>query len=696
MTKEILCFTLPIAILLCSRANDEDQSAYDLPPLTVRAGGILVSKESIENLSGNSRLLELPGSSPSLAESIDSVAGVQMQRRGANALEPNVRGLGGDRIGLYWNGVYLPNASPTQTASPLNYFGPGSIDRVRIASSSAQVSLGPPYAGGSIDLLNEIELEDGVQGGLWVDGGRDGYSAFAEWNGAHPKTQYSFSANTVDLGDYTGGNGEVVDADFQSEGVSAMARHSVDSESELKLNTVFHRIKLSRNSSLPLDTRASELFAISLRQELKPGESGFSIRNRIGFSRSLPRLDNRDRLGAPILVEAKADTRSTTVGSLVEFSAADRFDVVAGADLIWESRDATRFRHTPKGVLQDRLWPDISSVDAGAFARSVYEVNDDCEFRVGARLGRRKSELGDAQAKALINGSLADNFIRYNDIEILDTERREWLGALNASLAMQAGEHMEATVGMAWARSAPSVTQRFRGFVNALGGGFELGNPALLAEESYRVDGRLDWNYSQARASLTVFHQRIDDYVNRAVVGTLGPNRVYGFRNVDGRFWGMELDAVLKPFGEASSMSVPIAIAIAEGENRGSGVRFADVPPLEGRAGLRIEPSGPESGWWGELDIRFAGRRSNPEPDLTPIFEDSASYATLELRGGVELSPYLQLEFTLSNALDKTYYHYLQPPVTSGSIQPSSGTLSPGDRIPAAGRSLLLSLNWKR
>ncbi|MCR9062221.1 MAG: TonB-dependent receptor plug domain-containing protein, partial [Rhodobacteraceae bacterium] len=89
-----------------------------------------------------------------LAQALEAMPSVTFARRGANAVEPVIRGFSFDRISTHFNGLPLINASPTRTTAPINFFRSGLIGQVSVQRSFPSVTTGPITTGGVFSLTS--------------------------------------------------------------------------------------------------------------------------------------------------------------------------------------------------------------------------------------------------------------------------------------------------------------------------------------------------------------------------------------------------------------------------------------------------------------------------------------------------------------------------------------------------------------
>ena len=219
------------------------------------------------------------GIAPSLAAAVDAAPGLAMHHMGASAAEPLLRGLGSDHVVTALDGLPLPNASPTRTASPLALIGGGLAAGFTVSKAVPSVTLGPPANAGYIVLStadpDAVHGPMAAYGGAEWDPNRDG----GERSGRRlrPQRHWSFRAAAAahTLGDYTSGDGTVIPAKDRNEGAALELGWQPDTHTSSRLGALFSRQELAVNSALPLDTRDTDRCAFtggySWAASAKPG-----------------------------------------------------------------------------------------------------------------------------------------------------------------------------------------------------------------------------------------------------------------------------------------------------------------------------------------------------------------------------------------------------------------------------------------
>jgi hypothetical protein len=590
------------------------------------------------------------------------------------------------------DGLPLPNASPTRTASPLALIAGGLTDGLTVSKAVPSVALGPPANAGYIGLSL---ASDGASGRSDVndaraewDSNRDGGSALVRetFNRGDWNIRAAAAAHT--LGNYTAGDGTVIPAEDRSEGAAVDLGWQPDTQHQFRLGALFSRQELAVNSALPLDTRGTDLSAFAAGYSWSPSDQTW-IDTRFGVGVSRPHLDNLGR-PAPALITADGRTASVAAGVSVRHQTARGDEFVAGIDGTEEERDMQRKR--PGAV--DLLWPDLHQTDIGGFVETTRILTTAWKLRLGARLDAAGSEARDADGLAF-NRTIRDLYVAYNGPAAAQTSQNDVAGAANALLTGQLTPALSTSLGAGFSRQPPGATERYRAFSDALGGGYEIGNPAARAEDKYELDWGLHWQRQTLSVSADLFASYLPDYLHRTRVGTTTPPPppppgaiVYGYRATEADFGGGELEIVWQPVADSWCR---LTAAGVEATDRNAHRRLPEIPPetLELAAGRVWSAVGLKP--WVEVGMRSTAAQRNPAPDEMPVFADTSAFTVAAVRGGIS---WHGVEFILSvdNVFNQLYFDYLSPPAAA---MPPSGSLRPGSRIPGPGRDFLLTIRFR-
>jgi iron complex outermembrane receptor protein len=626
-----------------------------------------------------------------LAATVETIPGLAMHHMGAAASEPLLRGLGSDRLVTTLDGLPLLNASPTRTASPLALIAGGLTAGLEVSKSLPSVTLGPPANAGYIELSQtddgKADRTDRTYVGTAWNFGRAGGDVLAGEISSHGPWTIHAAAAAHSLGDYTAGDGTVVPARDRNAGATLHFDWRPDPQHRLQFGALFSRQEVAVNSALPLDTRNTNTTAFT-------GGYGWAVSDatwidaRLGVGVTRPHLDNSGR-PAPAPVAADGRTLSVAGGVSVRHKTAAGDEITAGFDATQEERRLERKR--PGAV--DLLWPDLRQADVGGFAEITRVLTTNWKLRLGARLDAADSEARAADGLAF-GRSIRDLYAAYNGPAAVQTKRSEIAGAANALLTGRLSPAITTSLGAGFSRQPPGASERYRAFSDALGGGYEIGNPTADSEFKYELAWGLRWQQRTLAVNLDLFGDFLPNYLHRTRVGATTPPPppppgaiVYGYRATEATFVGGELEVLWQPLTDTWGRLTAASVA---GTDRNAHRRLPEIPPAAltlaaGRAwpGASLKP-------WVECVLRSTASQHNPAPDDMPVFADTSAFTLADVRGGLTWRS-LRVSFSVENVFDRLYYDYLSP---AAAAVPPSGSLRPGARIPGPGRTFVLTITY--
>lgn len=645
----------------------------------------------------------VPSLPVSLGYELESIPGLTMQRRGMAALEPNLRGLNLDRVVTTFNHVYLPVASPTRTAAPVNFFGNAYPGTVQVSSGFPSVTLGPVPTGGRISLSLDASTTGADRLEAWAMDNPGGASGSVSSRVIESDSvSLLASIHAAQFGSVeSDGPGQLVDEDYQAWGAMGAFSWRHRNEGKLDLAINFMRQVKVNNPSLPLDTVDTDSLFLASAYSRAVGEGMLEF--RMGYAQIDPVLTSKYRIINPMApleaVNAVSRARSSSAAAVHRVRLGNKLLLESGIDYSWQNRDATRTRSLKSGAeLEDAIWPDVKASHSGGFVELSQFEDQTFRWRVGARAERSRMTAGRMDAPVVgipgAKGStLRDNFIAFNGPMAGEASRSDWTGALQIIGEWELAQDWTLVAGAGLSTAAPGPGERYRAFLNALGGGVELGNPALAPEDKQSASIALRYDGSRLRLGVESWLAHIDDFVVREVVQATP--LVYSFRNRDAELKGIETTIQLNPFEEGCLRGLVTEFSYSRtlGKVREGGGGLTDIPPWE--AALSLVWTGNVNAGTTSFRVsgRYVGEGTNPQPALNPLYAETKAWFLLDLGLGLKVKGW-DIGIMVQNAFDRLAYAYLQPPVATGPIQPAGGTLKGGDRIPLPGRALSLRLAY--
>lgn len=689
---------------LCAFAQKD---VYDLPEWVFHADGSAGVAHSELSVMLDPSTFGL-NVEPSLGGRLESLPSVSMLRRGHNSFEPNIRGFTGGQIVTLFNGLLLPEGSPTRTGSAINLFSGNFGGTVKVEMAVASVVGGLSNIGGRISIDSYPILPEGMvpaASQMVLHGAHSdvdsGYTTGLKYNTYDANSAYSVGFEYRENGDYRAGDGRYVDADYAACSGDFSAAWRLTSSQ--KLFAALHWIEqdLVRNSSLPMDLRDATALLTTLKHEYSRDQSIWSV--NAGYGTYDHPLDTQDRMVPPILqgIHSEMDTETINFGfDYLRYF--DSWQMKVGVDHQRLFREARRVVTTAGGAQRvDALWPNIASESIGAYWQGILRSESDSEWRIGLRLDQKRSEAEDADALVPLpvaqGATVLENYRAYNDNASGEPLRDELAGRLNLIYSRKLDENWVSTTGLTYSVTDPVLSKRYRSFVAALGGdgeggsAFEIGNPWLHNEKKLEWSSQLVFENERLTFHADAYVAFVWDYAARQRIATV-PVAVFGFRGEDIRIVGgdVKLNYKLESL-DIGQFMIPFAVSWAQGSSRETGFDLAEIAPLEISGGIHWESGQDVPVFQASFNAYWTAGKDNPRPMDVPIYLNTDAYIRFDLSMHWQFSQAGRLVLGIENLFDELAYHYLQPPVATGPA-PSSGDLVAGDAIPVAGRDLFFSI----
>ena len=156
-----------------------------------------------------------------LAQSLRNHAGVTALRRGPINLDPAIRGLYAEQIGVFVDGTRTFAAGPARMDSGLSHISPHALQSLHVVRGPYALTWGA----GTLSAIRADTFKPAFSGGALEIGGRAGYNhgangnandAFASLYGSSDRLRFTVQHNSRAGSDYTDGGGNTVQGDYES------------------------------------------------------------------------------------------------------------------------------------------------------------------------------------------------------------------------------------------------------------------------------------------------------------------------------------------------------------------------------------------------------------------------------------------------------------------------------------------------
>ena len=347
-----------------------------------------------------------------LAQSLRSHPGVTALRRGAINLDPSVRGLYAEQIGVFVDGTRTFAAGPARMDSALSHVSPHALQSLRVVRGPYALTWGA----GALSAIQAETFKPAFGAGGFRVGGRAGYNygsnggandGFAALYGSSDRVRFTFQHNTRVGGDYRDGNGDAVEGEYESFDTRWDLGARLGRRTLLEYSGGFQRQNDIDYPGRLLDATFFETQSHALAFSHAPAAGVLTeLAGRAYVNRKDHLMNNDDKPTAvpnrhrtpPFPIRVHLPASSDTVGG--RFHAA----LAAGPFRYKLGLDAYRLRQNATQTISDRdtgdvhhdrhpVWPAATLTNAGGYAQ-VLVGRGRSTLGATVRVDREQAEVG--------------------------------------------------------------------------------------------------------------------------------------------------------------------------------------------------------------------------------------------------------------------------------------------------------------
>jgi len=610
---------------------------------------------------------------------LDGVAGVTLSGAGPWETTPTIRGMGTNRVLVLFDGDRETNLWAGR--APLTPFIDSSdIDRIEVVKGPSSVLYGSDALGGVINVITkEVALADGD---TWqakhhigtryssVDDGVVGnYTVNAGGHGLGIRLNVA----AEDHDDYEVGDGdELPHSQFENKSLDLKTLYNINDhhtvKAELRINDINDMGVAQKDPSAP-----ESHFTLYNTRSYKLGYIGTDLGAVQRLETRVFHVDQKRRFvgdfpnTAKQVHNLKQNTIDTTAtgGSLqATFAPGRNQQWVTGLEIVHETTDSDESQQifsttneSLKKLLTFQPLPDGERDHLGLFAQDEIMVSEDWSLTLGGRYDYFAADADDVTMSQTSYGSNSAATIASVNKFSRETDQAVTF-SLGSLYALSNTLHL--TANLATAFRAPDLFERY----STRGGGSQviIGNPDLDAEYTYNADLGLKYLSSRASGYVSVFYNRIDDYIDLVKQDSsfLGSIPTYGYVNVeDAELYGIDAEATIRL---TSRLDVETAIAWVEGKDRDTNDHLSAIAPLNGRIGLRY--AAPLNNGM-RYTLRAQATLYDRQRNVSDSEKETPGYTTVDLHAGLNLGAWamfdaIDLNVSLKNLLDRGYRSHLR------------------------------------
>ena len=623
-------------------------------------------------------------------ELLREMEGVSAVRRGPLGLDPVVRGLRETEVGTYLDGTRLFPAGPARMDSPLTHLDPSAVRSIEVIKGPYALTWGAGNLSAirvETQALPEVPTRPRGSLAAGYDTNLQAAETSASAYGREGSISYSVDGAWRQGDDYESGGGTLVPADFESWEARGKVGIDVGASGLLTLGGGYQeqgpidypgRLLSAESFEAPNVLAAFEWAGEGTLRSVEAR----AYRNHVSHTMSnagKPSAMDMPGRTPPFALDVFVDSEITVLGGRLagELALAGPWTAEIGGDVYSANRDATRTisrQSTGALLFEDRMWPDATITDLGAFGRVGWR-----EGRVSIS-GTARVDLVSAEVP---ERAVSDFFLANNPAgPDLDAKEANYSGALTASVDVHPNWVLALGVGSA-VRTA-DATERYSDRVPASKAQFAaefMGDPQLEPERSTQADVWIDGRYEDLRVHVSAFARRIADYITIAPTTLaprlpLSPPTVFQYINGEATFYGVDGSASV---GLMEEVTASLSGSYLYGHDDELDEPAIGVSPLRGSLGLRYEEP------MGRFYLEAIGTAVDGQERVSVSRNESETdgYQLLDLKGGVGLPNGVTLRAGVLNVFDEFYWDHLNArnPFT-------------GQPVPEPGRVAFVDVAW--
>ncbi len=514
-----------------------------------------LQSENVMKIESNSiETLQKTGA-PTLAESLTSIPGVEQLSTGTGIGKPVIRGLSGNRVLIYTQGVRLENQQwGDEHGLGLNGAG---FESVEVIKGPASLLYGSDALGGVLYINPE---KFAYQNETDVSINQDFYSNTLGSNtSAGVKTSSDvfkvlLRGTYTTHSDYETGEGERVtntrfnEKDFKA-GFGVNIKNVV---SELRYNYVDSKIGIpegieeqteSKTPELPYQKLQSHILGLHnhffLNEAKIDVNLGYVFNNRREFEdehghegEDHDAEEEEGEHGSDAALDM--DLSTFTYEGKYYFPKKNKLEVIAGLQGLIQSN---------KNSGEEILIPDANTKDIGFFTSGIYELNKNNIFQVGARFDHRSLET---EAYTIEHHEDEDHNEEVEIVEAIDRDYENFTFSLGYKTLLF--KTVTTRINLASGFRAPNLAELTSYGVHHGTNRFEIGDPDLESEQNFQTDLSLEYGNEHFEIFANGFYNKINDYIFLSPTGEIEDDAsVFIYEQSDADLFGAEFGIHLHP-----------------------------------------------------------------------------------------------------------------------------------------------------
>jgi iron complex outermembrane recepter protein len=574
-------------------------------------------------LGGQELTKEMQGT---LGATIENQPGIALRSFGPGPARPVVRGLDGDRVLVVQDGLRMGDLSSQSGDHGVNV-NPASASRIEVVRGPATLLFGANAIGGLVNVVTNDIPSAPVKtptGSFTVDGGTGASEggAAGDVTVGNGNVALHLSGSGRRSGDFRSPDGDIPNSFNRAGYAEAGLSHTGDTGyfgGSYAYDQTHYGIPFVESGNTNLNPRR-QLF--TLRGEKRDMEGFFDgFRGSFGVRRYKHDEKEADDIATSF------ENNTTELELLAHHRALGRMKGSIGATVL--TRD---FSATGEEALS-------APVDQKGVAGYLYEevaASSHVQFQFGGRLEYARFDPSKDTARDFTNFS--------------------------GSVGLLLLPNDSTTIAFSLARASrnPALEELYFHGPHAGNNAFENGDPNLDSEHALGFDASVRWRGARASGEVTYFVNRINNFIFRELSGAIEDELPESFFvQGDARLQGVESHV---DFKLAPALWLEGGLDYVRGELTDLNKPLPRMPPLRGRAGLRVQKNSFQVGADGIFTAKQDRIYTIPTPDGDVGETPTDGYNLLKLLASYSFTSGKSVNTItarLDNATDTLYHNHL-------------------------------------
>lgn len=625
---------------------------------------------------------ESPSRPPSTGDSgefLRHVNGVDAARTGGHGLDPVIRGLDQNQLGITNDGAYHFGGCPNRMDPPTSHMQLYTYDMVIVKKGFQSVLDGPAAPGGTIQFerINPTfdsgeEISMNFKGGGGYNSNGEGKEAFFDMSTGSDWGYLRAFGSYASANNYEDGDGVEVRSSFDQFGGGIILGRTFDQDSWLTFKVENNNVDDALFPGSGMDAPETDDWTYQIKGETDLDWGMIrGVKSDI-YLTTVDHVMNNFELRPNTMRYREARMDADTLGGKVSFNGAagdSTFDI--GTDYRDVMRDGKRYDTGMGGMsaeeVQAVLWPDTSIKEWSLFGEAQTELSPTTKLVTGLRytLVHASADNADehsAPGMMLGNGySPNDLYALYYGTTAEDKTEHNVSGLVRLEEDLGDGVNLFASLSRS-VRTADATERYIASHMVMMGTNTSwIGNPDLDPEKHHQAEIGLSYKTADFDVKGSAYYNRVTDFIQldtaRGQRGVLinDPNRSV-YTNIDAELAGFEAEMELR---FASYWRFSLAGAYTYGQNLSDDIPLSQIAPLSGRLELAYD----NKIWMAGLRVNAASKQNRVDDDPSEgsgrDVGKTPGYVTLDLFAAYNVTENVQITGGVTNVFDETYANHL-------------------------------------